>query len=70
MTIQRLISIVPNNPVPWIIAGLMGAMIGAATDAVVSGEIASEAAKWGGFGALVGCAVGLMGVAGKLSMRR
>jgi hypothetical protein len=62
--------VIPGKPVAWIIGGFLGGLVGLGLDLAIAGTLAGEAAKWGGFGALVGCSVGLMAVAGKFFARR
>jgi len=47
----------------------MCGLLGLSLDLVLSGAVAGEAAKWGGFGALIGASVGLIAVANRLFVR-
>lgn len=66
---QRMTFAVPGRPAYWIIGGLMCGLLGLSLDLVLSGAVAGEAAKWGGFGALIGASVGLIAVANRLFVR-
>lgn len=66
---QQMTLAVPGNHVYWIIGGLMCGLIGLSLDLVLSGAVAGEAAKWGGFGASVGASVGLIALANRVFAR-
>lgn len=66
---QRMTFKIPSKPACWIAGGVMCGLVGLALDLVVSGAVAGEPAKWGGFGALIGGSVGLMAMARRLFVR-
>ncbi|WP_338844667.1 hypothetical protein V8J88_13565 [Massilia sp. W12] len=66
---KQITSAVPGHHLLWIIGGLMCGLAGLSVDLILSGAVFGVAAKWGGFGALIGAGVGLMAVASKAKAR-
>ena len=60
----------PAYPMYWIAGGLMCGLAGLSLDLVLSGDLAGNAARYGGMGAAFGAGIGLISLARNLLSKR